>query len=415
VRLLAALVGQDEARAELWLRRAYADLRALAPRLEPHPRDRTYLDGLHALALGGLLFDDPAALAWRKAALPRYWDELQHQVLDDGTLRERSPGLLGPALRDALLAHALWRAAGFVAPNDVHRRLRRMARAFGRLSRPGIGTHRFGDAAPLDAQASAGILELARNALGEEVLPPAGPWALPAGGYYGFSTAGGDVRLAVTTGRMDLADLPAGEHADALSFELDLGGKPLIVDAGSAGAVEVGPALRAWARGSWAHNTVVVDGADQMRILAGGWTADAAEVTDVDARPGERSFELTASVHHAGGPVHRRRVACGPDGLEVRDRVEGAAGRRVATLVHFAPEVRLQSVARALEARIGGVVLELSPVGATRLDVVIAERRRPCQGWVLDPARGATPAPVVIVEQTDYDGREIGYTLRWNS
>ena len=413
VKLLAALVAQDEARAEQWLRQAHAELRRAAPRLEPHPRDHTFLHGLHALALGGLLFDDPAALAWRKSALPRYWDELQHQVLDDGTLRERCPALLGSALRDALAAHALWRAAGFVAPNEVHRRLRRMARAFGRLARPGPGTHRFGDGAPLDGAATAAILELACTGLGEDVLPPAGPWALPAGGFYGFTTPGDGVRLAVTTGRMALADLPSGEHADALSFELDLGGRPLVVDPGTAAGAPVGPALRGWARSTWAHNTVVVDGTDQMPILAGGWTGETAEVTDVDARPAEGAFELSASVHHVGGSVHRRRLSCGADGLDVVDRVEGANGRRVATLVHFAPEVRLQAVARSLEARLGHQVLELTPIGATRLDVVIAERRRPCQGWVLDPARGAVPAPVVILEQPTYDGREIGYTLRW--
>jgi hypothetical protein len=413
VRLLAALVAEDEARSERWLRQAHAELRRAAPRLEPHPRDHTFLCGLHALALGGLLFDDPGALAWRKSALPRYWDELQHQVLDDGTLRERCPALLGAALRDALAAHALWRAAGFVAPNEVHRRLRRMARAFGRLARPDLGTHRFGDTAPLDSAATGAILELARNGLGEDVAPPTGPWALPAGGFYGFTSPGGGVRLAVTTGRMALADLPAGEHADALSYELDLGGRPLVMDPGSAGGTAVGPVLRGWARGTWAHNAVVVDGADQMPILPGGWTGATAEVTDVDARPTEGAFELSASVHHVTGPVHRRRLSCGDDGLDVVDRVEGANGRRVATLVHFAPEVRLQAVARSLEARLGHQVLELTPIGATRLDVVIAERRRPCQGWVLDPARGAVPAPVVIIEQPEYDGREIGYTLRW--
>ena len=414
-RLLAALVAQDEGRADQWFREAQAELRRLAPRLEPHPRDHAFLRGLHGLALGGLLFDDPVALAWRKSALPRYWDELLHQVLEDGTLRERSPALLGATLRDALAAHALWRAAGFVAPNEVHRRLRRMARAVGRLARPDLGTWRFGDVAALDGTTAGATLELARLGLGEDVVPPAGPWALPSAGFYGFTSPQGEVRLAVTTGRMDLADLPVVEHADALSFELDLGGRALVVDAGSAGEAEVAPSLRTWARGTWAHNTAVVDGADQMRILPGGWTGDTAEVTDVEARPAEGAFELTASVHHVNGPVHRRRLACGTAGLEVVDRVEGAAGRRVATLVHFAPEVRLQAVARSLEARLGSRVLELTPIGATRLDVVIAERRRPCQGWILDPVRAAVPAPVVILEQPDYDGREIGYTLRWQA
>lgn len=413
VRLLAALVAQDEGRADRWLRYAAADLRRLAPRLEPHPRDHAYLHGLQALALGGLLFDDPAALAWRKTALPRYWEELQHQVLDDGVIRHRSPALLGAALRDALAAHALWRAAGFVAPNDVHRRLRRMARAFGRLSRPGLGTHRFGDALPLDGPTAMGIQELARGVLGEDVSPPAGAWALPAGGYFGFSDGSDIVRLAVTAGRMAAADLPSGEHADALSFELDLQGRALVVDPGGAGPAGIPPALRTWSRGTVAHNTVAVDGGDQMPILSGGWTGESAELTDVEARPADGAFELSATVHHVGGIVHRRGLRCGADGLEVRDRVEGAPGRRVASLVHFAPDVRLQAVGRVLEARIGAITLELVPIGANRLDIVIAERRRPCQGWTVDPALGAVPSPVVVVEQPDYDGREIGYTLRW--
>ena len=409
--VLAALSAPEDPRAEAWLRRAHGALRGLVRRLEPHPRDWRFLAGLHALGLGGLAFDDPDALAWRRTLLPRYWAEFQAQVLDDGVPEDRSPGVLAAILRDALAAHALWRAAGFTAPHEVNRLLRRMARAFARLSRPGLGSHRFGEGRLVSGDARAGILQLAKAVLGEEATEPAGPWALPASGYFGYALPELGVRLAVTAGRCRSGDLPSGEHADAFSFELDVGGRAIIADPGPS-ALATG-SIRSWARSTPAHSTVTVDGTDQIELVGTAWSGERGQVVTAEARPDDRSFEFTGSVRHWGGPVHHRVLRCAGDALEVRDRVEGAEGRTVRSVLHFAPEVRLQAVGRALEARAGSLALEITPFGATRLDVVIAERRQPCQGWYLDPARGTVPAATVLFEQREYDGRDLGCVLRW--
>ena len=410
IQVLAALAALDDPRADAWLRRAHAQLRGSVRRLEPHPRDWRYLAGLHALGLGGLAYDDADALAWRRTVLPKYWAEFQAQVLDDGVHEDRSPGVLATTLRDALAAHALWRAAGFTAPHDVTRLLRRMARAFARLSRPGLGTHRFGEGALVSGDDRAGILQLAKAVLGEEAAEPTGPWALPASGYYGFAVPEQGVRLAVTAGRCRTGDLPAGEHADAFSFELDVAGRAIIADPGPSAPANA--SVRGWARTTPAHSTVTIDGEDQIELIAGAWSGQRGEVSAAEARTDEQRFEFVGTVRHWGGPVHHRVLRCAGDALEVRDRVEGADGRTVRSILHFAPEVRLQAVGRALEARAGPLALEVTPFGATRLDVVIAERRQPCQGWHID-VHGAVPSPAVLFEQREYDGRELGCVLRW--
>ncbi|MGH7586954.1 MAG: heparinase II/III domain-containing protein [Gemmatimonadales bacterium] len=409
--VLAALSAPDDPRADAWLRRAHAALRDSVRRLEPHPRDWRFLAGLHALGLGGLAYDDADALAWRRTLLPKYWAELQAQVLDDGVPEDRSPGVLAAVLRDALAAHALWRAAGFTAPHEVNRLLRRMARAFARLSRPGLGSHRFGEGALVSGDAREGILQLAKSVLGEEAAEPSGPWALPASGYFGYALPELGVRLAVTAGRCRSGDLPACEHADAFSFELDVGGRAIVADPGP--STPATGSIRGWARTTPAHSTVTVDGTDQIELVGAVWSGERGQVVAAEARPDHQSFEFSGSIRHWGGPVHHRVLRCAGDALEIRDRVEGADGRTVRSVLHFAPEVRLQAVGRALEARAGSLALEITPFGATRLDVVIAERRQPCQGWYLDPARGAVPAPAVLFEQREYDGRELGCVLRW--
>jgi uncharacterized heparinase superfamily protein len=89
--------------------------------------------------------------------------------------------------------------------------------------------------------------------------------AFPEGGYYilgcDFETPG-EVRLIVDAGPLGYRKLAAHGHADALAFTLSVGGEEFLVDPGTY-AYHTQPQWRSYFRGTAAHNTVRVDGADQ--------------------------------------------------------------------------------------------------------------------------------------------------------
>jgi hypothetical protein len=89
--------------------------------------------------------------------------------------------------------------------------------------------------------------------------------AFKEGGYYvlgcDFETAE-EIRLVADAGPLGYQSIAAHGHADALSFTLSVGGMEFLVDPGTY-AYHTHPAWRAYFRGTAAHNTVRVDGADQ--------------------------------------------------------------------------------------------------------------------------------------------------------
>jgi uncharacterized heparinase superfamily protein len=133
-------------------------------------------------------------------------------------------------------------------------------------------------------------------------------------------------------------------HADALSLTLSIGGRPLLIDPGTA-TYTMDPQLRDRMRGSLNHNTVCVDGNPQS-IPAGPFhwatTADAR----LHASRHNGCFDWAEATHDGYAPVQHRRSIIRADGSgwlivdEVRSTDVGGDGdaiRSAATHWHFHP------------------------------------------------------------------------------
>jgi uncharacterized heparinase superfamily protein len=137
--------------------------------------------------------------------------------------------------------------------------------------------------------------------------------------------------------------LPGHAHADTLSFELSLWGRRLLVDSGTDRYGEGPERLRQ--RGTAAHNTVQIDGADSSEVWGGFRVARRAYPLDLQV--GETPEAVTVTCAHdgyrrlPGHPVHRRRWTLTQGGLVIHDRIEGPFGSAVARL-HLHPEVRVE-------------------------------------------------------------------------
>jgi hypothetical protein len=238
--------------------------------------------------------------------------ELPEQVLPDGGHYERSPVYHLIVLRDLLEMRV---ACGFAELDEPIERMRRFAAA---LARPDGAPALFND----------GAIDLAPQLVLPS--PPAGLTVFPDTGY--AVVRNDRIWLAFDCGPPSPDFLPAHAHADALSFQLWIDDRPVVVDPGMS-TYEAG-AERDHLRSSAAHATVTIDGGSQFRPWGAFRTGPLPSVTILD----QRDRNLAASVRWAGGVVHRRRIEWGESGLSVHDRVEGDGSHLVESRLPVAPE-----------------------------------------------------------------------------
>jgi uncharacterized heparinase superfamily protein len=156
--------------------------------------------------------------------------------------------------------------------------------------------------------------------------------------------------------------LPGHAHCDTLSFELSLGTERWIVNAGTFSYT--GPE-RAHYRGTAAHNTVMVDGAEQHEIWASFRVARRGYPLDV-ALDGERGISAahTGYCRLPGSPVHRRDIRWEDRLFVVLDRIEGRGMHRAVSHVHLHPEVTVEVAGEnEVSCRRAGRVLRIHSEG----------------------------------------------------
>ena len=150
-------------------------------------------------------------------------------------------------------------------------------------------------------------------------------------------------------------------HADALSVRLTIDGRRWLVDSGSGVYVSQNPADRNKFRGTGAHNTMLVDGADQaVADEPFSWTH--IPTTRAENWIAGKSFTYFVGSHNgyarlADPVVHRRHVLKIAGGVWlIRDVALGQAQHELEVRWHFAPD---------LDLRQDGGTIEISTASAT--------------------------------------------------
>jgi hypothetical protein len=275
-----------------------------------------------ALVLGGLAVGDEDFAARGQRLLLR---ELPEQILADGGHYERSPAYHRLVLRDLLELRPF-------AP--VESEIERMRMFAASSARPDGAPTLFNDGG-LDI---APVLELPPPLPGLSVHRETGYVFLRAGRCW----------LAFDCGPPAPDFLPAHAHADALSFQLWVDGRPIVVDPGTS-TYEPSP-TRAYERGTEAHSTIAVDG-DQFQIWGSFRSGPLPRVRLVraDAR------ELVGEASLPSGIRFTRTLRLTSSELIVEDQVLGDGVRAIVSslpLANGAP-VRVASLSgdTELEAR----------------------------------------------------------------
>jgi hypothetical protein len=233
--------------------------------------------------------------------------------------------------------------------------------------------------------------------------------SFPEGGYHVVRTKpaqGPAARAVMDTGPLGYLSIAAHGHADALSILLWIDEHEFLVDTGTF-AYHCDEAWRLYFRGTRAHNTVALDGADQS--VSGGnfmWLSHAdarciraLALDDIVVVEGEHDGYSRPGAR----AIHRRTLTLSsrePAGT-VRDYVEFTGRpRAVAVFWHFAEQCVVESSGGSLVARRDGCWLRLSSEGPEVSAKVLHGSEQPLGGWVSRRFGHKTPSTTVVWEFT---------------
>jgi hypothetical protein len=321
---------------------------------------------------------------WRAVALRRLQRELTAQTFASGLNRELATDYHGFVLELAWAAAAEIALHGVDVPASIAEPIVRMSDALATIvdgnvqpprqgdsddgrglvvDPPGpgrwssllaVGAGTFGACAwwpPLrSADVSAAVLPAAlRGRVQGPANRPQGRSALlaDAGMVLVRATVGDDeLWCRSDVGPHGFTSLAAHAHADALSFELRLGGVEVFADPGTY-CYHGAPVWRQYFRGTGGHSTLELDGRDQS--VSGGpflWTRQARtwllEATGLEGGPEARWVAEHDGYSRRRAPlIHRRRMELHRDAARVVvvDQIMGGGEHAAQLCFHLGPEV----------------------------------------------------------------------------
>jgi uncharacterized heparinase superfamily protein len=377
-------------------------------RLEHHLGANHLQVNYKALAIAGLYFEGTQARRWRQRGFAGTWRAVTTQVLADGVHYERSPMYHAIALGDFLELLAFADAVGETVPEGARRRVREMVRAFGVLSRPDGTLHLFNDAANGIAPERAELKRMAKAVLGEDLGTPVGRVALPEAGYWGWFDREKGMRLVLDCGDPGPVHQPAHAHCDLLSFELDLGARPVVVDSGVSGYA--GDPLREYVRSTRAHNTVQVGRREQSEVWSVFRMGRHARVTRAQLHQ-QGIFRFTGAYQlHDGSATHERTFDWDGTRLLVEDRVPGAEGESLRSMIHLHPDLEVDRENDQLLVTGKDCRITIRVGGADRVRVGRGSEAG-LEGWYCPRFGTGLAAPVIALEAARYDGGVLWYEI----
>jgi uncharacterized heparinase superfamily protein len=300
--------------------------RWLEKRIEHHLLGNHLWVNGKALVFAGTFFCGPESDRWLAAGLDILRRELTEQVLADGAHFERTPMYHALFVEDLLDLSNLADTFGDRVPAMDRERWRltapRMIAWLRAVSHGTVLAH-FNDVAQDVAPRLSELAAYAgRLAIDSQVCPSAEDM-LACSGLVRLES--GDAVVIADVAPLGPDYMPGHAHADTLSFEFSIRGHRLLVNEGTSTYEADEERLRQ--RGTAAHNTVIVDGADSSEVWSSFRVARRARILDAALVRAGPSITLTA-VHDGyrrlpGRVLHRRTWHLRERRLEVVDELEG--------------------------------------------------------------------------------------------
>lgn len=236
----------------------YRQYQHLLANQEKHLLANHYFENLKTLVICALMFEENEVLSTVEDALLR---QLEEQVLSDGVHFERSLMYHKLCIEGLFRVELAYRSAGILAPGLIFSKVKLMIDAVASIER-GMGkTPFFNDAADGVAKECCQLIAACRKIYVYEA--DSSLTAFPKAGF--FKLYNGEVSVVFFAGCPGPSYMLGHSHCDLLSFEASISGKPVLVNSGTY-AYQTN--LRDYFRSTSAHNTVLINGNEQMEFWA---------------------------------------------------------------------------------------------------------------------------------------------------
>ena len=367
---------------------------------------------LYALFLASLALPslDPHG-SMQRFAVRELSQNLADDILPDGVHREASTHYHLLVLRTFLGVLENARRFAIELPGEYRGRLALACDFAAHLHRPDGQIPALSDS---DTASYADLLRLAARLFrrrdwlyvatrGRSGTPPrrtaasfeAGGYFIRRSGWGGPGTRFEDERYLV----FDCGPLGDGGHGhyDMLNVELAASGKPLVVDPGRyTYHADAGSPWRHWFKGTAAHNTVTVDGLDQVPYRPGRPRKPLPRATLLGRFESDGLDVLCGeAVSPCYDAVHQRRILfVAGEYWIIEDRLTGARRHRYDLRFHLAPDASGRTVVYGgahPAAKAPGLALMFGAAHSIALE----------NGWVSPRYGIRQPAPVVVVTERE--------------
>jgi hypothetical protein len=353
----------------------------LGRNLEHDLANNHLVSNYRALAWMGLMFPGwPEAKKWRDVGLPGLWEEMRRQVLSDGVHDERSISYHTIVLQDLLETWWLARQTGVTVPEDVQPTTISMLQCLANTQTPDATWPMVNDSVPDYPVNPETLLIAGARIFGKE------DWlagseegrskeregaridSFPDAGYVVLRD-NAQSYIFFDAGPMGSDSMSGHGHADALSFILYGGGRPLIVDPGVYSYHDSN--WRDYFRSMAAHNTVTIDNTDPCAFWGSFRVAYPFKARLLDWSENHVMGEHEGYRRLKSPVLHRRKIQRITSGeWELVDYFDGNGDHDFALNLQFAPGARAELSGLNGEVRWpDGICLEVScpspPVGAS--------------------------------------------------
>ena len=333
-----------ELKASDILESLYQQAAYLSRNLETHVYGNHLLENARALVLAGCYLQGQGeADAWLERGLDIYRGQTPEQILSDGFHFERSP-MYHALMLEGYLDVLNVLPDGHPDSDWLERTAKEMADALEGMTHPDGQLALFNDSTFEIAPSPDQLFDYTSRVLQYEPQPRR---QYPEAGYYVYEDE--HAWLMMDAGPGGPSYLMAHAHADIFSFELSLFGERFVVDSGVY-EYPAGP-MRQYVRSTAAHNTVSVDGLDQIECWDSFRVARRSVPHDVQWEEAEGYVRFKGAYggfsQLAGDGIEHRRhmdINSRARSITARDVVTGGGEHRVESYIHLHPEVDVTPV-----------------------------------------------------------------------
>ena len=328
----------DQRFIDRWRGSIERQLDFLAGHLELHLLGNHLFRNIRALIIGGLFFD---RYGWIELGTGLFRREIDEQILPDGGHFERSPMYHAQTLGDVIECVALMRRFGHPLPATIDEKISKMADFLAALSYSDGRLALFNDSANTPETRPGPIIAAARRLTKSEDRSSSVEFT--SSGYYLWQSTDGEEKLIIDAGPPSVSYNTAHAHCDLLSFELQIAGRPWIVDTGVHGYG--GDRFRHYCRSTRAHNTVSINGREQSEIWSTFRMGGTGRILDRDVSYSEHGWYFRGRAIHYGQPRlwHERCVQRDAAGTwTVTDRITGGQFDFAESFLHFHPDLEVR-------------------------------------------------------------------------